>query len=184
MTRKQVRAVMRRMRDHAEEAEEETGEINLVPYLDIVTNIIIFLLASVAYNVEFGSVNVTLPTIAGAGAASEEPEKQPLNLTVNAGATGFTIGASGGFLPVIPKINAGTNGCEPKMREGCYDYKALTTKLMEFKALPENASETKATFNADAQIPYEVVVETLDAMREDPQGKLLFPDVVFSAGIL
>ena len=52
MTRKQVRAAMRRMKDHAEEAEEENGELNLVPYLDIVTNIIIFLLASVAYNVE------------------------------------------------------------------------------------------------------------------------------------
>ena len=43
---------MRRMKEHAEEAEEENGELNLVPYLDIVTNIIIFLLASVAYNVE------------------------------------------------------------------------------------------------------------------------------------
>ena len=40
---------MRRMKEHAEEAEEETGELNLVPYLDIITNIIIFLLASVAY---------------------------------------------------------------------------------------------------------------------------------------
>ena len=52
MTRKQVRAAMRRMRDHVEEAEEENGELNLVPYMDIVTNIIIFLLASVVYNVE------------------------------------------------------------------------------------------------------------------------------------
>ena len=161
------------MRQHAEEAEEENGEINLVPYLDIVTNIIIFLLASVVYNVEFGAVNVTLPTIAGAGSASEEPQKPPLNLTVSAGATGFTIGASGGFLPVIAK-----------MPNGKYDYKALTAKLMEFKAIAENTGETKATFNADANIPYEVVVETLDAMREDPSGKLLFPDVVFSAGIL
>jgi biopolymer transport protein ExbD len=164
---------MRRLREHAEEAEEENGEINLVPYLDIVTNIIIFLLASVAYNVEFGSVNVTLPSIASGPGAAAEPEKAPLNLTVNAGATGFTIGASGGFLPVIPKL-----------ADGKYDYATLTAKLLEFKALPENASETKATFNADATTPYEVVVETLDAMREDKSGKLLFPDVVFSAGIL
>jgi biopolymer transport protein TolR len=174
MTRKQVRSAMRRMREHAEEAEDENTEINLVPYLDIVTNIIIFLLASVAYNVEFANVNVTLPIILQGGAgADNEPEKPPLNLTVSAGATGFTIGASGGFLPVIPKLN-----------NGKYDYKTLTDKLMEFKALPENAAETKATFNADAQIPYDIVVETLDAMRETPAGKLLFPDVVFSAGIL
>ena len=165
---------MRRMKEEAEELEEENTEINLVPYLDIVTNIIIFLLASVAYNVEFSNVNVTLPTIAqGGSAADTEPEKPPLNLTVTAGATGFIIGASGGFLPVIPKLASGK-----------YDYKALTDKLAEFKALPENAAETKATFNADAQVPYDTVVETLDAMREAPSGKLLFPDIVFSAGIL
>jgi biopolymer transport protein ExbD len=162
------------MREHAEEAEEENGEINLVPYLDIVTNIIIFLLASVAYNVEFGNINVTLPTIAQGGAGVvDEPQKPPLNLTVSAGGSGFTVGASGGFMPIIPKLS-----------DGKYDYKKLTTVLMEVKAAPENASETKATFNADANVPYEVVVETLDAMREDTSGKLLFPDVVFSAGIL
>jgi biopolymer transport protein TolR len=165
---------MRRMREHAEEAEDENTELNLVPYLDIVTNIIIFLLASVAVNVEFGNVNVTLPTISrGAGVAAEDMEKNPLNLSVLAGGTGFTIGASGGILPPIPKLPGGE-----------YDYKALTEKLIELKAVPENSRETKATFNADANIPYEVVVHTLDAMREDRNGRLLFPDVVFSAGIL
>jgi biopolymer transport protein TolR len=174
MTRKQVRAAMRRMKAHSDEAEEDTGELNLVPYLDIVTNIIIFLLASVAYNVDFGNVNVTLPILAsGAGAVAEEPEKPPLNLTVTAGATGFTIGASGGILDPIPKLPTGT-----------YDYQALTRRLMEIKAVPDTADETKVTFNADAQIPYQVVIETLDAMREDTNGKLLFPDVLFSAGIL
>jgi biopolymer transport protein TolR len=174
MTRKQVRAAMRRMKAHSDEAEEENVELNLVPYLDIVTNIIIFLLASVAYNVSFGNVNVTLPTLAGAGGGvAEEPQKPPLNLTVTAGGSGFIIGASGGMLAPIPKLP-----------EGGYDYKALTQKLMEIKAVPDNAEETKATFNADAHIPYQVVIETLDSMREDTSGRLLFPDVVFAAGIL
>src|SRR4030095_306254 len=106
MTRKQVRAAMRRMREHVEEAEEDTGELNLVPYLDIITNIIIFLLASVVMNVSFGNVNVTLPTLStGGGAAAEEPQKPPLNLTVTAGATGFTIAGSGGIMAPLPKVN-------------------------------------------------------------------------------
>jgi biopolymer transport protein ExbD len=159
------------MRDHAEEAEEETGELNLVPYMDIVTNIIIFLLASVVNSVALGNVNVSLPTISGAGSGSaEEPQKPPLNLTVTAGASGFIIAASGGVIPAIPKKN------------GQYDYAELTKKLMEIKK--EFPDETKATFNADAGTEYRVVVETLDAMREDTNHSLMFPDVVFAAGIL
>ena len=39
-------------------------------------------------------------------------------------------------------------------------------------------------FNADANTSYDIVVATLDAMRQDDGGKALFPDVAFSAGIL
>lgn len=175
MTRGQVRAAMRRMKEHNEELEDEVGEINLVPYMDIVTNIIIFLLASVVNQIALGNVNVSVPTLsAGSGASSEDkPEKPPLNLTVSVGATGFTIAASGGVLPVIPKL--------PNAQ---YDYKQLTTKLLEIKSAPDNAEETKVNFNADANTSYDIVVATLDAMRIDETGKALFPDVAFAAGIL
>jgi biopolymer transport protein ExbD len=164
------------MRDHVEELEEEAGELNLVPFMDIVTNIIIFLLASVVNQVALGNINVSVPTISSGGGASEDqppPEKPPLNLTISVGASGFTVAASGGVLPIIPK-----------MPNGQYDYKKLTEKLKEIKSNPDNASETKANFNADANIPYDTVVATLDAMRQDESGKILFPDVAFAAGIL
>jgi len=166
---------MRRMRDHNEEIEEEAGEINLVPYMDIVTNIIIFLLASVVNQVALGNVNVSVPTLSSAGASSvdEPPPKPPLNLTVTVGATGFTIAASGGVLPVIPKLP-----------NGQYDYKQLTKKLYEIKSAPDNVDETKVNFNADSNTSYDIVVATLDAMRQDDNGKALFPDVAFSAGII
>ncbi len=175
MTRGQVRAAMRRMKDHNEEIEEETGEINLVPYMDIVTNIIIFLLASVVNQVALGNVNVSVPTLSSGGgsAADDKPDKAPLNLTVSVGATGFTIAASGGVLPVIAKLP-----------NGQYDYAQLTKKLLEIKSAPDNVSETKVNFNADANTSYDIVVATLDAMRQDDAGKVLFPDVAFSAGIL
>src|SRR3954452_7002199 len=103
MTRGQVRAAMRRMRDHNEELEEEAGEINLVPYMDIVTNIIIFLLASVVNQVPLGNINVSSPTFgAGPGEVSPDPEKPPLNLTVTIAATGFIIAGSGAVIPPIP----------------------------------------------------------------------------------
>jgi biopolymer transport protein ExbD len=173
MTRRQVRAAMRRLKTEHDEADEETGEINLVPYMDIVTNIIIFLLASVVQQVPLGNINVASPTIgSGAGEASEEPEKPPLNLTVTLAANGFIIAGSGAVIPPIPKL-----------ANGQYDFDGLTNKLAEIKR--EIApGETKATFNADSYIPYELVIKTLDAMREDKAGKMLFPDIIFAAGIL
>ena len=83
------------------------------------------------------------------------------------------MAASGGVLPVIPKLPTGQ-----------YDYPSLTAKLVEIKSSPDNAEETKANFNADAMIPYDIVVATLDAMRQADSGKVLFPDVAFAAGIL
>jgi len=177
MTRGQVRAACRRMRDHVEEQEEEVGELNLVPYMDIVTNIIIFLLASVVNQVSLSNINVTVPSISSGSDPStpppdEPPPKPPLNLTVSVGASGFTIGAAGGVLPIVPKLPTGQ-----------YDYKTLTVKLKEIKSSPDNADETKANFNADANVSYDIVVATLDAMRTTDEGKILFPDINFSTGI-
>ena len=170
MTRRQVRARMRRMREHFDEAQEESGEINLVPYMDIVTNIIIFLLASVVNQVPLGTVNASSPTFGGGGGAGGE-EKPSLNLTVTVGNSGFTLAGSGGVMPAIPKLPNGE-----------YDYVALTTKLTDIKN--QYKDETKATFNADAGTAYEIVIKTLDAMREDKDGHMLFPDIVFAAGIM
>jgi biopolymer transport protein TolR len=164
---------MRRLKTEHDEAEEETGEINLVPYMDIVTNIIIFLLASVVQQVPLGNINVSSPTIGGAGAAADtEPETPPLNLTVTVASNGFIIAGGGGVIPPLPKLP-----------NGQYDFDGLNNKLIEIKRDIAHG-ETKATFNADAYIPYELVVKTLDAMREDKAGKALFPDIVFAAGIL
>ena len=164
---------MRRLKAEHDEAEEETGEINLVPYMDIVTNIIIFLLASVVQQVPLGNINVSSPTLgSGAAAADTEPETPPLNLTVTVAANGFIVAGSGAVIPPIPKLP-----------NGQYDFDGLNNKLIEIKKEIAHG-ETKATFNADSYVPYELVVKTLDAMREDKQGKTLFPDVVFAAGIL
>jgi biopolymer transport protein TolR len=175
MTRRQVRAAMRRLKAEHDESEEETGEINLVPYMDIVTNIIIFLLASVVQQVPLGNINVSSPTIGVGGEPSEAPEKPPLNLTVTLAANGFIVAGSGAVTPPIPKLP-----------NGKYDFDGLTNKLLEIKKDPALGAqnETKATFNADSYIPYELVIQTLDAMREDKAGKALFPDIVFAAGIL
>ena len=72
----------------------------------------------------------------------------------------------------------------PKLPNGQYDYDGADQQAHGDQVDRTTPSETKANFNADANIPYDIVIETLDAMRQDEDGKVLFPDIVFAAGIL
>ncbi|MBL8619715.1 MAG: hypothetical protein JNK64_00395 [Myxococcales bacterium] len=85
--RAKQRAAVSRREAQIEDEELESGEINLIPYLDIVTNLMLFILASVAANVIFGQINTTLPD-QGAPPPSQvnqpdkPPDEQPLGLAV------------------------------------------------------------------------------------------------------
>jgi biopolymer transport protein ExbD len=178
-------------------------ELNMVPYLDIVTNIIMFMLFTSTAAGAIGVINVASPKIGGAGAGGGKDEKPPLNLSVFVTDKGFTVAATGGVLPgtaapgeekkagpTIPKNTDGAACKEMQKNENapCYDYKALTKKMAEVKKIfPE---ETKINLAADAEIPYYVIVNTMDATREnvaerDDMGKAkpLFYDVILAAGL-
>lgn len=91
LTAQRVRAKQRsavaRREAQIEDEELESGEINLIPYLDIVTNLMLFILASVAANVIFGQINTTLPDQGAPPAAQQndpnkKPDEQPLGIAV------------------------------------------------------------------------------------------------------
>ncbi len=111
--------------------EEESGELNIVPYLDILMNLIIFMLLSMAGLATFGILNVNAPTYGGGGGMdSENPEeKPPLTLTVAIAKNGFYIAATGGVLPGIdaqpPRRAEGAPPTIGKAADGTYDYDAL-----------------------------------------------------------
>lgn len=79
---------VKRREEVIEQEEIEAGEINLIPYLDIVTNLMLFLLASVAGGaIVFGQLNTMLPDKAPAGSSSDKPpdtrpDEVPLKLVV------------------------------------------------------------------------------------------------------
>jgi len=86
--RSKSRMAVKRREDVVEQEEIESGEINLIPYLDIVTNLMLFLLASVAGGaIIFGQLNTMLPDKAPAGSTSDKPpdtnpDEVPLKLVV------------------------------------------------------------------------------------------------------
>lgn len=165
---------------------EDVGELNIVPYLDIMMNLIMFMLLSMTGLISFGVLNVSSPKYADTGvvkqANPDEPQKPKLLLTVLVSEKGFFIAGEGGVLGSTG-ATADQSGAPtvPKLPNGHYDFATLTTKITEIKkAFPE---ESKVILGADAKVNYENLVRTMDAVRENPtqliEGKpmTLFFDV-------
>ena len=162
-----------RGRKRRRQEDMETGELNIVPYLDIVTNLVMFLLQATTTAVSLGEIATKLPaTGAGAGEPPPPNEKPPLRLTVVLSDKGFTVAGAeavlpggGGDGPTLPKIN------------NEYDYVGLTKLLVNVKKAFPN--ETNAFIVPEDPVQYGALVGTMDAMRENGPD-LLFPDVMFA----
>lgn len=86
--RAKVRTAVRRREVQIEDEERESGELNLVPYLDIVTNLMLFLLASISAGIILVQINTTLPDKGPSVTpvtqpTPPKPEEMPLNLVVS-----------------------------------------------------------------------------------------------------
>jgi biopolymer transport protein TolR len=171
------RSKIRRLAQPRELApDEEGGELNIVPFLDIITNVLMFVLATVT--VTFTATMDVFPP--KAGSSNMRPPTTPtLGLTVLVVSDGFSVKARGG--------NVGT-GCEagsglavPKAADGKeYDYDALKRCVTKLKASSADfAEETAVTITANPNIPYQAIIGTMDAVRKADDGKELFPDVSF-----
>lgn len=161
--------------------EEEAGELNIVPYLDILMNLIIFMLLSMSGLATFGILNVSAPSYGGGG-GGDPNEKPPLLLTVAIAKNGYYIAATGGVLPGIDQTGGAAEGAPPtiaKKGDGTYDYAALNNKMKDIKgSFPD---ESKVIIAAEADTQYEVLVATMDSTRETLDRKLLFPDVTLAS---
>ena len=85
--RSKARAAVKRREDVVEDEEREAGELNLIPYLDIVTNLMLFLLASVSAGIILSQIDTTLPDKAPPqvkpATPQTNPDDQPLKLFVS-----------------------------------------------------------------------------------------------------
>lgn len=154
--------------------DEEGGELNIVPFLDIITNVLMFVLATVS--VTFTATIDTFPPRAGSGARA--PTTPTLGLTVLVVPDGFSVKARGGN--VAPGCNDTGPGIAIPKRDNDYDYGALKACAAKLKgAAAEFKDEMGVTISANPQIPYQVVISTMDAVRKNEQGDELFPDVSF-----
>jgi biopolymer transport protein TolR len=171
------RSKIRRLSDPKEMApDEEGGELNIVPFLDIIMNVLMFVLATVT--VTFMATIDTAPP--KAGGSVRPPTTPTLGLTILIVADGFSVKARGGN--VAPGCNdTGAGLAVGKTADGKeYDYAALKKCVIGLKnSSPDFADESSVTISANPNIPYQSLIGAMDAVRKTDDGKELFPDVNF-----
>lgn len=147
-----------------EEEDIAESELNLVPYLDIMVNLIMFMLVTVSYLAQLKVIDIVAPNYgasASSGASDSEPER---TLTLAITETGYRLLSSDPTLgqTVVPMV------------AGDFDYRGLTAKLAELKS--QYRFSNTLVVVAAPQVAYDAVVRTLDAARTDGK-QTLFPDV-------
>jgi biopolymer transport protein ExbD len=153
--------------------EHGEGELNLTPYLDIITTLVIFMIFTFQVVIEFKLIDVFVPQYGGKSAsAQEDPTKPQITVTLIVSETGYRVLASDGVAPSeIPKIPNPDPKSDEKM---VYDTKALNETLVTWKE-KLGLGESLILLATDST-EYRAIVATMDAVRMNG-SKMLFPDV-------
>jgi biopolymer transport protein ExbD len=171
------RSKIRRLSQPKEpEVGEEAGELNVVPYLDIITNVMIFVLASVS--VTFVTSIETEPPSIGGGKVRSEISSKALNLSAFITKQGISLKTSGGNIaPGCETAGAGVT--IPKLPDDRHDLVKLTACAKKLKGSnPDFRDETQVTITANPDTEYTIVIGVMDSLRRDGE-EVLFPDVHF-----
>jgi biopolymer transport protein ExbD len=192
--RERLTAVQRaRVRRAASTQKDDEGEgaqeLNVVPFLDIITNVMMFVLASVA--ITFTVVlAVKAPSARPHGIADDKKESLVLTVlvlrdgyfvkttsaSIAPGCEGTCTGQSCGA--TVPRVPAASDESSDGSK---FDASSLTTCARKVKDAferdaPELAPETQVMITADPNVPFQEVIRAMDALRSDARGPL-FPDV-------
>jgi len=148
----------------ADPGEEGGGEINVVPFLDIITNVLMFVLATLAITFT-ATIDTSPPRRSVRG-----PTEPKLDLTVLVVENGFSVKARGG------NVAPGCDGVGPGLAVSGRDFAALRACVGKIDRLGEHT----VTISANPNIPYDVIISTTDALRTSVDGEPLFTDVLFA----
>lgn len=149
-------------------------ELNLVPYLDIMVNLVLFMLVTITSFLSFTILNASIPQIAPDSAQVEEKmKKEELLLVIRVLKEGYRVDPSvQGGAPIEKKTL-------PKKDEKTYDVTALREMMVALKS--RFKEENKVLIVADPLVNYETIIQTMDSVRETKPGEEdLFAEVTLS----
>lgn len=166
----QRRLIRRRSRPPDEGASIDS-ELNIVPLLDVVINLILFLLLTSQVSLETSQVEAQLPQYGPTGVAE-------WSLSVHLGESGTVVSQPAGtYAPGCTELSSGTT--IPSVG-GAQDALALRGCAEVLAA--QHPDRSRVTLSADASIPLEEVIRAMDALRGSPAHPL-FDEVRIAAGI-
>lgn len=145
-----------------------TEELNLVPYMDIMVNLIMFMLVVTAYIIELRQAPVLAPSYSSEP-SSGSSDKPKGFLTVQVTERSLSILGSTEDIPAQQFMVEGNR----------YPFADLAKTLRDYKTTYQVAPNLVVT--ADAQVPYSTVIATMDAVRGENSD--LFPGVTLGLAV-
>jgi biopolymer transport protein ExbD len=153
--------------------QEEGAELNVVPFLDIITNVLMFVLATLP-----AVFTSTIPATAPEGRRGDLHEEHALSLTLLITDGALDLKASG--------ANVAT-GCEGPGVGPTLPNAGGAYRWSELRACAERIRREASVVDvdrsirilADPGIPYETVIRAIDIVRTDTSGAPLFDDARF-----
>lgn len=179
-TAAQRSVINRRSRPKTPTPDDGAGELNIVPFLDIVMNVLIFVLASIT---TIFTATIPVPAPSSSTGGRPQPQQDRLNITVKITPGGYIIGAGGGFLaPGCTTIGAATvtvpNLGQRDVDGYPYDFAGLTRCMQAIRRqwATEVANDHSINISPNGEIGYGILVRTIDAVREGRQGACRLPE--------
>lgn len=167
--------------------EQEDVELNLTPVMNLMVCMIPLLLSTAQF-IKIGVIDLNLPPAVGTSVTQLEAPKEvqkKLDLAITITDQGFYISSSLAIL----KSTDGEGPTIPLTEKKEFDFKELSNKLYEIKkkALGGFSDTEKIIIQAEPDVKYQLLVNTMDAARlikiED-RTYTLFPEVSLAAGVI
>lgn len=187
LTPKQRAFVRARSKVASEEGID--GELNIIPFLDIVINLIMFLLMVTASIASYTQVATAMPDQSPSPTTGPNPAAR-LGLSVVLTESGIHVATSHSQLAADCESGALPGAPTIPTQFGAYDWEALRTCVAHVRDVAESAGvefrnsigQGQVTLSADPLVEYQSVIHAMDALRVH-EGRSLFPAVLLSAGV-
>ena len=174
MTPRQRRMIRRAGKTPHRDPSEQMGELNIVPFLDIVVNLMLFLLATSAAVLATAETNVESPALCH-GAHCRRPQES-MQLSVTVADEGIVVASRSRRLGAgCDDAGLGPGPTIALASGGDHDFAALAACLERVRE--RYPQEREVILGADPGVRYGAIISAMDAIRPS------FPQVRLSAGV-